>query len=291
VGDLVPEDLLPIVVGVDGSAHARDALRWAADDAVRRGRPLRIVHAVEPWTWEVPLYPAAMAAESIDETGKKILQEALDQVSDRHADLPVTAGLAHDPPIAALRELARDAYEVVVGHRGHGGFAGLLLGSVGLHTAGYADGTVVVVRGGERPRQGEVVAGIDLSANSDAALEHAFDAAATRAARLRAVHAWCPPEGLYAVLEVADLAEAAVETVREVLRPWRIRYPRVEVAEQTIRSHPIEALVRASGGADLVVVAARGHSGVRLGSVSHGLIHHAACPVAVVRPRPTEESG
>jgi nucleotide-binding universal stress UspA family protein len=281
----VAEDLSPIVVGVDGSPSARGAMRWAAADAIRRGRSLRIVHAVEPWACDIPFYPAPMMTESIENAGRTILGQAVEQVREWCPDLPVTAHLVADPPAAALRRQAREAYEVVVGHRGLGGFTRLLLGSVGLHTAGYAEGTVVVVRGGDRAEQGEVVAGIDLSKHSEAALDHAFDAAAVREARLGVVYAWCPPEGQYAVLEVGELAEAAVRTVREVLAPWKARYPQVEVADVTVRGHPVKALVHASGGADLVVVAARGHGSARLGSVSHGLIHHAECPVAVVRPR------
>jgi nucleotide-binding universal stress UspA family protein len=277
---IMPEDPSPIVVGVDGSPPAEHALRWAAGDAVRHGRPLRIVHAAEPWKWDVPFYPAPMMAESIDEVAEKILHEAAGQVAQWHADLPVTTALVHDVPTVALREQARGAYEVVVGHRGLGGFSSLLLGSVGLHTVGYAEGTVVVVRGGDRER-GEVLAGIDLSDHSAAALEYAFEAAAARTARLKVVHAWSPPEGPYAVLEVTDLEEAAVQTLHEVLQPWKDRYPAVTVTAEAVRGHPVGTLVHASGEADLVVVAARGHSGLRLGSVSHGLIHHAACPVAV----------
>jgi nucleotide-binding universal stress UspA family protein len=281
----VAEDLSPIVVGVDGSPSASGAMRWAAADATRRGRPLRLVHAVEPWACDIPFYPAPLMTESIENAGRTILERAIEQVHEWCPDLLATAELVADPPAAALRRQARGAYEVVVGHRGLGGFTGLLLGSVGLHTAGYADGTVVVVRGGDRAEQGEVVAGIDLSKHSETALDHAFDAAAVRAARLRVVYAWCPPEGQYAVLEVGELAEIAVRTVREVLEPWKARYPQVEVAHDTVRGHPVKELVHASVGADLVVVAARGHSNARLGSVSHGLIHHADCPVAVVRPR------
>jgi nucleotide-binding universal stress UspA family protein len=281
----VADELLPIVVGVDGSAPARDALRWAADEAVRRGRSLRIVHAVEPWAYNVPFYPAPLMTESIEETGRAVTERAVVQVREWHPDLQVTATLVADPPGVALRRLGRDAYEVVVGHRGLGGFASLLLGSVGLHTAGYASGTVVIVRGGERVERGEIVAGIDLSPHSDPAVEHAFDAAAVRGARLKVIYAWSPPEGQYAVVEVAELTEAAMQTVREILEPWRSRYPQVEAVESTVRGHPVKALVQASEGADLVVVAARGHSAARLGSVSHGLIHHAGCPVAVVQPR------
>lgn len=279
------EDSLPVVVGVDGSAPAHDALRWAADEAGRRGRPLRIVHAVEPWSHAIPFYPAPMVIESMEDAGREILEKAAGQVREWRPGIGVTTALVPDTAAAALRREAESAYEVVVGHRGLGGFTSLLIGSTGLHTAGYAPGAVVVVRGGDRAEEGEVVAGVDLSKHSDAALEYAFDAAAVRGARLRVVHAWCPPEGRYAVVGVAELAEAAVRTVRAVLSPWRTRHPGVEVIARTVRGHPVKTLTDASAEADLVVVAASGHGGARLGSVSHGLIHHAGCPVAVVRPR------
>jgi nucleotide-binding universal stress UspA family protein len=253
-----------VVVGVDGSDPSRDALRWAADEAVRRGRSLRIVHAIGPWAGDLPFYPAPMMVESLDEAGR------------------VTTALAAEPPALALRREAEEAYEVVVGHRGRGGFASLLLGSVSLNTAGYADAPVVVVRHGDRAEQGRIAVGIDRSEHAATALRFAFETAAVRRAQLRVVHAWSPPEGPYTVLEVGDLRAAVREEAQRIVAPWRARYPDVSVAEDTPLEHPVKALVTASADLDLVVVAARGHTGLRLGSVSHGLIHHARCPVVVV---------
>lgn len=82
----------------------------------------------------------------------------------------------------------------------------------------------------------------------------------------------------------AAMRWAADEAVREAIAPWRDRYPQVAVAETIVREHPVKALAKISADADLIVVAARGHTGARLGSVSHGLIHRAACPVVVVHP-------
>src|SRR5689334_5491104 len=72
-GGLVAGELSPVVVGVDGSDPARAATRWAADDAVRRGRPLRIVHSMGPWAYATPLYPAPVVMESLQEAGRAIL--------------------------------------------------------------------------------------------------------------------------------------------------------------------------------------------------------------------------
>ena len=278
------DELSPVVVGVDGSDPARAAMRWAADDAARRGRPLRIVHAVGPWGSASPFYPAPVIMEALYETGREILAHSAEDVHAWHPQLPVTTTLRAEPPPVVLRREAEGAFEVVVGHRGLGGFTGLLLGSVGLHTVGYASGPVVVVRDGDRPERGEVVVGIDLSKNADAALAYAFDAALVRRARVRVLHAWSPPEGKYAVLEIGELGRAAAEAVHEVVALWQERFPDVAVDETIVREHPVKALRDASTGADLIVVDDRGHTAVRLGSVSHGLLHHAACPVAVIHP-------
>jgi nucleotide-binding universal stress UspA family protein len=220
--------------------------------------------------------------EILQQAGGAILERAIGEVREWEPRLPVTTALLGESASVTLRREAEDAFEVVIGHRGRGGFASLLLGSVGLHIAGYANAPVVVVRDGDRPEQREIVVGIDLSRHAGAALRYAFDAAVVREALLRVVYAWCPPEGPYAVLEVGELAQAAHQEAHGIVAPWRERYPDVAVVENCPRDHPVNALVAASADADLAVVAARGHTGLRLGSVSHGLIHHARCPVAVV---------
>lgn len=205
------ENLSPVVVGVDGSDPSRVAMRWAADDAVRLGRPLRIVHAVGLGSWDLPFLPAPTMMEPLREAGGQILEQAIAEARGWRPELQMTTVLTADPPSVALRAQADEAYEVVVGHRGRGGFASLLLGSVSLHTVGYASGPVVVVRGDAHPALREVVVGIDLSEHSGAALRYAFDAAVAREVPLRVVYAWCPPEGRFAVLEVGELADAAVQ--------------------------------------------------------------------------------
>jgi nucleotide-binding universal stress UspA family protein len=73
----------------------------------------------------------------------------------------------------------------------------------------------------------------------------------------------------------------------ESLAGWREKYPDVDVRQTLVHQEPVKALVDSSPGAALVVVGSRGRGGFRsmlLGSVSHALVHHARCPVAVVRP-------
>jgi nucleotide-binding universal stress UspA family protein len=283
--------LVPVVVGTDGSPPADRAVAWAADEAVRRRRPLRIVHVIERWAYDIPLFPAPGMRESLSERGLRLLADAKALARERGPEIEVTTELVRETTAHALCDLSGQAFEVVLGHRGLGGFTSLLLGSTGLRVAGCASGPVVIVRGDSVTAYGEVVVGLDMSDGSAAALAYAFDAAAVRSARLRVLHAWQLSAPLIAAEYAFDLTEIEQDTrwnLGQALTPWRKRHPDVEIVEDVVRDHPVSALVDASGRADLAVVGARGHTGlasIRLGSVGHGVIHHAHSPVAVVRPR------
>lgn len=283
----------PIIVGTDGSAAADQAVAWAADDAARRRRPLCIVHAIERWIYDIPLGTPPGMRDSLSDVGWRILAEAVAVARKRRPEVEVTTELIEKTTAQALKEQSGRAFEVVLGHRGLGGFASHLLGSTGLRVAGQADGPVVIVRGEVTAAGGEVVAGVDLSDGSALALEYAFDAAAIRADRLRVIHAWELPATLATAdftVDVAEIEHGVRWSLTQALEPWRKRYPEVEVVEEVVRGHPVSALADASERADLVVIGPHGRSRlsvVHLGSVAHGVIHHAHCPVAVVRPRTT----
>jgi nucleotide-binding universal stress UspA family protein len=280
----------PVVVGTDGSEHADRAVEWAADEAIRRHRPLHIVHAVQPWIPVAPMLPPAEVTVSLEEAGNAILEEAERLARKRRSGVDVTTQLILRSPGYALSEQARSAFEVVIGHRGADGFSRLLLGSTGLRLAGHVPGPVVIVRGDGGGAHGDVVVGIDPTTECRTALEYAFEAAALRGVRLRVVHGWrIPPvtETGYAI-DLRDTEEEVRWALIRATASLRKRHPNVEVVEVIVRDHPVAALTGASRDAALVVVGARDRHGlgtVRIGSVSHGVIHHAHCPVAVVRPR------
>ncbi len=281
----------PIVVGTDGSPPAALAVEWAADEAARLGRPLHIVNAAERWFYDVPFHSAPGLSESLTESGERVLAEAVDRARKARPDVEITTEIVFQAPPYALRDAAERAYEVVVGHRGVGGLAGMLLGSTGLRLAGHAPGPVVVVRGETHGGRGEVLVGVDGSPESALALGHAFEAAAARGAWVRAVHAWeLPPvpfTGTYAGA-LRRAAAAVGERLAAALAPWRERHPGIRVIEETPPGRPVGELVARSHRADLLVVGARrggALGGLHLGSVGHGVIHHAGCPVAVVRAR------
>ncbi|MES9606749.1 MULTISPECIES: universal stress protein [Actinomadura] len=276
----------PIVVGTDGSAAAARAVDWAAGEAALRHRPLHIVHAAQIWPYQVRRFELPVPSERSSPAGHAVLLEAEGRVLERRPELRVTTALAVNATPDALREEAEKAFELVLGHRGHGGFAGLRLGSVALRMAGRTAVPLVIVRGGVGGG-GEVVVGHDLAEEPGEALRYAFDAAAVRGARLRVVHAWQlsvdMAEAGYA-LDEERLNDERRARVIEAYAPLHERYPLVDVVNDVLVGHPVSEMTRVSRSADLVVVGAHPHRWglFRLGSVGHGVIHHAECPVAVV---------
>lgn len=195
--------------------------------------------------------------------------------------------------LTALGTQSRAAEQVVVGSRGMGGFVGLLIGSAAVHLAAHGRCPVLVVRehaGGGGP----VVLGVDGSAAGARAVDFAFAEVRSRKVPLVALHAWTtwntPVSGSReASTPYANPPGALAEEERlpsEALAGCRERYPGVTVEHKAVHGETRKALIEASRSARPVVVGARGRggfAGLLLGSVSQALLHHAHCPVAVVR--------
>lgn len=286
-----------VIAGTDGSPAASDAVLWAAREAVLRARPLRIVHVREQWAGDVPVHTMKNYRDPEAKHCEAMLADAAEAARASAPGLEVTTALVDGDLVQRLLEESEAADQVVIGSRGQGGFAGLLLGSAGMGVAGHAGCPVVVVRGDSATRHGRIVAGVDGSEGAEAALAHAFAEAEIRGAAVHAVHAWQPPGLPMPAVESGSMGERGVAErgafLRRVLAPWRERFPRVTVTESIVCGHPAGALRDASTEADMVVVGSRGHgllASAVFGSVSHGVLHHAHCPVAVVRPkRPAPE--
>ncbi|MET7332295.1 universal stress protein [Nonomuraea sp. NPDC005650] len=279
-----------IIVGVDGSVTSRAAVEWAADDAFRMRMPLRIVHAVDLLPYQIGRYPNAALPDVLQHEGRRILSEAEALVHERQPTVEVTSQDVEGSPTAVLRQQAEGAAEIVVGSRGLGGFAGALLGSVSMNVAGHVRCPVVVVPEGHRPVHGEVVAGVDDSAECEPALAYAFEQAKLRGGALRVVHAWQLPVHAFAPeisgYDMDEVRTAQHQVVRDRVAIFSEDYPEVKVLEDVQSAHPVNALTDASERADLLVVGSHGRGALGsmlLGSVSRGVLHHAHCPVAVVR--------
>ncbi|MGR6917913.1 universal stress protein [[Actinomadura] parvosata] len=278
-----------IVVGVDGSLPARAAVAWAANDAYRMHQPLRLVCAVDRQPYQIARFPDPDRPDELRRTAQKALNEAVALVRERQPSVEVTTRLEEGTPAMILREQGKAAVEVVVGSRGLGRIAGPLLGSVSDQVAGHAEAPVVVVHGARRPTSGLVVVGVDGSPECRPALAYAFEQAALRGGRLRAVHAWRRPVQAFGAElphEVEQDRAAREQRLRELVEPFTRLHPDVAVTEDVRYADAVEALSRASEEADLLVVGSHGRGAVSsalLGSVSRGVLHHARCTVVVVR--------
>jgi len=134
-----------IVVGVDGSQSSIDALRWAAGQAKLTGAALEVVAA-----WEYPTSFGWLPPWPTDYDAEKEAYRALDEivrpVLADHPGLEIRQTVMEGHPAPVLVKAAEAADLLVVGSRGHGAFAGMLLGSVSEHCASHAACPVVVVR-------------------------------------------------------------------------------------------------------------------------------------------------
>jgi nucleotide-binding universal stress UspA family protein len=289
-----PADASPataVVVGVDGSEHSLRALEWAAHEARLIGAPLHIVHA-----FPHEFLKAGSADPHVGAAARSLhgLAARLQELDSR--PLSVSTEVADGVPTKVLVEESRRAALLVVGSRGHGGFARLLLGSTAVDVTAHATCPVAVIpAGGDlTSRTGDVVVGVDASAGSERALGFAFARASQRQARLVAMHVWQLPAAFGASAE-AQLLRTDTDHVQaearalltDALVPWQEQYPDVAVDARVAMGQTVSELAHASGTeAEVVVVGARGRSalaGMVVGSVSQGLLRHAAGPVVVVR--------
>lgn len=293
----------PVVVGVDGSERATNAIAWAAEEAARHGVALRLVHACE-----VPLgYPGGIIdpqvlRTALEEQGRTWLAEGTRVARATAPDIRTEAVFELAPAVPLLVKESRQASQLVIGSRGLGGFTGLLIGSTSVSLAGRSLCPVVVVRGRTAedapPTEGSVVVGVDGTPVGEAAIAYAFEAASMRRTDLIAVHTWTDLllEVAFAggtdALDFSSLAEQAGELLGERLAGFQEKYPDVHVHREIRRERATHALLRAAKHAQLVVVGSRGRGGFRgllLGSTSQHMLYHAPCPVAVVRT--TEDEG
>ncbi|WP_369268759.1 universal stress protein [Streptomyces sp. R11] len=291
---------LPIVVGVDGSEPSLRAVDWAADEAVLRGASLRLVYAS---LWE--RYEGAALAHDVGRSSEQIraqdiVETAARRGHRRHADLKISIDTLPEEPEYTLVRESRHASLLVTGTRGRSGVAEALLGSVSLSVAGHAHCPMVVVRDSRdkqvRPgTHGRIVVGVGVGVGerptTPAAVRFACDEARLRGAVLDAVRAWRrPAHGTTDhPLLVGEPARMHEEQAVEVLDKALHDVPAdVEAHRRTVEGHTRDVLVAASRDADVLVVGAERHHrhfGLQLGRVAHGVLHHSACPVAIVPER------
>ncbi|OKJ29817.1 universal stress protein [Streptomyces sp. CB01580] len=284
-----------IVVGFDGTAESVAASRWAAREAVLRGVPLHLVHVEETFT--VLGVPSAGPGPRHGDADP-LLRAAREELLARHPRLRIGSESLGGRPAAALAGAAADADMLVLGSRGLGTLAGVVLGSVCMAVVHALERPVVLVRAtedvGPGPREGHpeggVVVGVDPGHPCDALLAFAFEEASLRRCALVAVHSWTPPPlagygAAYSPEGHAQMAEAMKNELDDLLKPWRDRCPAVALDARSEIGRPAEQLLEAGAAAALVVVGRRvrrSRIGGHIGPVTHAMLHHSTAPVAVV---------
>lgn len=278
-----------IFVGMDESSSAADALRWAVAEGEHRGWPLTAVMA---WGYldqrhadDEPFDPDYGPAEAADTLVRLVERAAPD------AAAMIECRAVCDLPARALREQSAGADLLVVGARGHGGFRGLLLGSVSQRCALHTTIPLAVVRPHvTEAASNRVVVGIDGSKSSHKALAWALDEARARQAPVTVVHAWLPAmfgatEFAAPVLGLQTFEATAKRIVDEALAASNVDGLAGQVDTSVVEGGAPRAILHAADDASLIVVGTHGRgavAGMLLGSVSQQVLHHAACPVVIV---------
>ncbi|WP_439681278.1 universal stress protein [Embleya sp. MST-111070] len=278
-----------VVVGVDGSPISDLATDRAADEAALRHTPLEVLHVVEG----DPNHEEGAHAARLRTDAEALVGRAADRARRRQPDLAIVTTIVLGRTVPTLEEAAERARLIVLGNRGRGGFAGLLMGSVSLSVAATSRCPILVVhaRHPNAPENepGSIVVGIS-DFDCSPAVEAAFAAAQARALPLRAVHAWTPPlspAAPYAppLWSGDDGRNAADATLGAALAPFLDKYPDVSLTEQVVCDVPAHALLATTDEADLIVLAAHrrhGRFGPNLGHVTHVLLHHSKVPVLLI---------
>jgi nucleotide-binding universal stress UspA family protein len=280
----------PVIhVGVDGSWRDTGALEWALQESRRRQEPLQVVHVIDDRLHDVtPWEPEAVDAAS------KTLVNDVQNYLDGVGALDHRAAMLVGPPARTLADAAAGSRMLVVGRRGMGTFRRLLIGSTSEAVVSNATVPVVVVPDGWKPSDhaGPVVVALDDEDDHSAVLEFATACAAERGLPVRIVHVWdLPAVYSWDAMNVAGLsgewAENAERHFENVAAEWRERYPDLTFQVEVRRGHVVDGVVTAAEESDaqLLVVGRRHHSrlaSLLLSSVTRGVLHHAACPLAVV---------
>ncbi|MEW2120576.1 universal stress protein [Streptomyces sp. NPDC005474] len=285
-----------LTVGLDGSPESLAAAHWAAEEAQRRKLALRLLHA---WPLLVP-EPARIPAEPDQNYwAKRLVHNAQTELQARYPGLTVIGNLVADDAQDALIQAASESEMLVLGSRGLTPVESYFLGDISMIVVGRAERPVVLVRAEGRAEgpsapepgaTGDVVVALKLHAPYDELLEFAFTTAAARGLSLCAVHGRSTPLHAYTPWGVdhtvtQEIVQGAQKDLHQTLRPWREKFPGVNVADTIRLESPSRAVVGAAEGAGLLVVGRRKHHPdlePHLGPVAQAAVHHARCPVAVV---------
>ena len=293
--------LRPVVVGLDGSPESLAATDWAAREALRRGLPLRLVHAGEGLA--APTESDLPELEAPRDRARRLLRLGMDRVNERYPQVSLSAEQIPRPAPEAMAAQGEEAELLVLGSRAFTGLGGLLAGSVAQSAVARVARPVVLVRAEHTPADEHepdgtgglsahtpyrpLAVGVDPAQRCDDLLAFAFESARLRSAPLRVVYAWRLPYVPSALEARArrELGRKSRQVLEAVLAPWREKYPTVEVVPLAGEGRPAHRLLDASRDCGLLIVGRRirpAGIGPHTGPVAHAALRHVRCPVAVV---------
>jgi nucleotide-binding universal stress UspA family protein len=284
----------PVVAAIDGSAASLRAAHLAAEEARMRGARLELLTAL-PWSSLGLVTPPPAdtdLSQPLIRSAESVLQDAAADLAATAGDVPVTWAVVDSTSVDALRDVSSRAQVLVLGSRGVGGVAGLLVGSTAAAVVAAANCPVIVLPDETSvtvSQRRSVVVGVEGRIGDEEVLAFAFDEATARGTELIAVHAWQDGrlDASYQMISpLVDWDSVRVDEERllaEVIAGWRDKQPDVVVREVVLRDRPARGLLAASLTAELLVIGhRRRHRLATLGSTTHGVLHRTPCPLAVV---------
>lgn len=284
-------DVFPVVVGTDGSVRAAAAVTQAAEEAVLRDLPLRLIYGFAPLYGYTGLDPTPPA--DILHACEEVLQAEVDRIRKAFPSLDVSSAVIVADPAVVLVEESKKATILFVGARGLGAVRRLLLGSVSTKAATYAKCPVIVVRGKAGDPNGPIVVGVSPEVGSNEAVEFAFTEARLRNKAVRVIQSQQHAAANYELLpETAIRAMVALrmddvaKRSEEAFEKIKATYPDVEATLDVLNFHAVDALLDASDEASLIVVGKHGGGVLAsriMGSVTQGVLGSA--PVVAVVPK------
>ncbi len=291
-----------VLVGVDGTDASYKAVWWAANYTKHAGLKLQIVCAYSLPSYAAVSFDATYSALGDDAVAHTDAQDILARAKAIAGEQGVEAStlIVTGDPSSVFVELSRNYHLIVIGNRGKGGLAERLLGTTSSSLPAYAYCPIVVVPFTDDEDHllhlnntiHKVAVGSDESKWGLKALDIAADFAQSWQAELNvlsAVPIYGTMGGIFSVApsqeDMQHVVDSYMDDLRARVQPIRQRYPHLPINLKVIPGSAVDALTKASGRNDVVVVGSRGRggfTGLILGSTSQGLIQHATCPVYVV---------